>query len=470
MNDHVFRRVISACSSMLLVAAFAAPATAVEADAVKVAEGKALFERKFEPLNPAQGRGDGLGPVYNLDSCAGCHAQGGLGGSGPADLNAVTLSVQKAKKGFGSKMDPKKLAPMIKQIHPGLVEGDEIKGNVTLHRFGTSQDYEPLRAALAGPPIPLLMSPEQRLEFQRALAIESVRDIESQQPVRVTLSQRNTTALFGAGLIDQIPRAAIAELVRTQQHEGRVSGRMGLESRGATGRFGWRGHIDRLHDFVLGACANELGLDVPETPQPMDPTRPKYRAVALDLSADQCASLTAFVASLPAPKFVAPLEAEKLELVENGREVFRSVGCADCHVERIGPIEGIYSDLLLHNLGPALADPVLPESQFVRSEPFPITPPGNGIRSQSARRGYNGSSQFVISELTIAELSQEWRTPPLWGLADSAPYLHDGRAASVVEAIALHGGEAESCKKVYFALPVADRMAMLEFLSCLQAP
>jgi hypothetical protein len=67
-------------------------------------------------------------------------------------------------------------------------------------------------------------------------------------------------------------------------------------------------------------------------------------------------------------------------------------------------------------------------------------------------------------------LAQEWRTPPLWGLKDSAPYLHDGRAATVVEAIALHGGEAEACTKRYLALPAGDRLAMLAFLECLRAP
>jgi CxxC motif-containing protein (DUF1111 family) len=67
-------------------------------------------------------------------------------------------------------------------------------------------------------------------------------------------------------------------------------------------------------------------------------------------------------------------------------------------------------------------------------------------------------------------LDREWRTPPLWGVADSAPYLHDGRAGTLVEAIALHGGEAEQVSRRFVALPAADRMAMVEFLSCLKAP
>jgi hypothetical protein len=67
-------------------------------------------------------------------------------------------------------------------------------------------------------------------------------------------------------------------------------------------------------------------------------------------------------------------------------------------------------------------------------------------------------------------LAQEWRTPPLWGVADSAPYLHDGRAATLLEAIVLHGGEAKPCTERFLALPAGDRMAILEFLGCLKAP
>jgi CxxC motif-containing protein (DUF1111 family) len=72
--------------------------------------------------------------------------------------------------------------------------------------------------------------------------------------------------------------------------------------------------------------------------------------------------------------------------------------------------------------------------------------------------------------LVATNLEQEWRTPPLWGVADSAPYLHDGRAATLVDAIALHGGEAEACTKRFFELPITERVAVLEFLACLRAP
>ncbi len=61
----------------------------------------------------------------------------------------------------------------------------------------------------------------------------------------------------------------------------------------------------------------------------------------------------------------------------------------------------------------------------------------------------------------------EWRTPPLWGVADSAPYLHDGRASTLDEAIRLHGGEAEATSERYRKLDGRDRRELLSFLQSL---
>jgi CxxC motif-containing protein (DUF1111 family) len=68
------------------------------------------------------------------------------------------------------------------------------------------------------------------------------------------------------------------------------------------------------------------------------------------------------------------------------------------------------------------------------------------------------------------KVTQEWRTAPLWGVADSAPYMHDGRAATMLEAIALHGGEADGTTQRFLSLPTGDRLALLEFLNCHKAP
>jgi CxxC motif-containing protein (DUF1111 family) len=147
--------------------------------------------------------------------------------------------------------------------------------------------------------------------------------------------------------------------------------------------------------------------------------------------------------------------------VMRGEELFAQVGCVNCHspnqhtgnaspfLEMRDQLIHPYSDLLLHDMGPDLAD--------------------------------NSSGEYVAS-------STMWRTPPLWaiGLCDEvaagyqddvtlnpAPnmgachYLHDGRAATLLEAVLWHGGEAGSVKDKVLALPSADRDALVAFLKSL---
>ena len=65
---------------------------------------------------------------------------------------------------------------------------------------------------------------------------------------------------------------------------------------------------------------------------------------------------------------------------------------------------------------------------------------------------------------------QEWRTPPLWGCADSAPYLHDGRAATLEESIKQHDGEAKRVRANFRRLSKDEQKDLLTFLACLRAP
>jgi CxxC motif-containing protein (DUF1111 family) len=64
----------------------------------------------------------------------------------------------------------------------------------------------------------------------------------------------------------------------------------------------------------------------------------------------------------------------------------------------------------------------------------------------------------------------EWRTPPLWGVADSAPYLHDGRAATLHDAIKLHAGQAQKSATRFSELPAGQQEELIAFLNTLRAP
>jgi CxxC motif-containing protein (DUF1111 family) len=147
---------------------------------------------------------------------------------------------------------------------------------------------------------------------------------------------------------------------------------------------------------------------------------------------------------------------------EAGEEVFNAVGCVACHMQRVGRIDGIYSDLLLHDMGPELSDAA------------PAIPAGS---SSAGFAGYYGSGGSLLPRTpgaaipgSLAELRREWRTPPLWGVRDSAPYLHDGRALTLEEAIRAHGGEAAGTVAKFRALTALERDSLLVFLGTLAAP
>jgi len=223
---------------------------------------------------------------------------------------------------------------------------------------------------------------------------------------------------------------------------------------GKAGKFGWRGQTATLSEFVMGACANELGLEVPGHSQGVDPLDPEYRAKGTDLNQAQCDELTAFVASLarPAQRHATSLK-ERKTWVE-GEQVFASVGCANCHVRQVADVDGLYSDLLLHDMGPDLADPA-------------------GANRSSSSGGvapayYGGPTDLFASAPPITK--RQWRTPPLWGVADSAPYLHDGRAATLTEAIRLHAGEATASVRLFNLLKSVERQKLLAFLGSLSVP
>jgi cytochrome c peroxidase len=148
--------------------------------------------------------------------------------------------------------------------------------------------------------------------------------------------------------------------------------------------------------------------------------------------------------------------------IRSGEQLFKRVGCAVCHRPSIGNVKGIYSDLLVHVMGSKLADPSM----------APLSPPAV-VTTPSPTRYYGGGSVVNLqTPPTVDKLArhQEWKTPPLWGLRDSGPYLHDGRAKTVEEAIAYHGGEAAGCIERYLALPGDARARLLTFLSTLAAP
>lgn len=239
---------------------------------------------------------------------------------------------------------------------------------------------------------------------------------------------RNPPALFGAGLIDTLPDAVLVQTAEAIHADSQISGRLGTDAEGRVARFGWKGDVDHLATFVGRACSVELGLEVPGFSQ--RPTVDVPEAPGFDLDHAGLRALVQFVATLPSPQRLSTPG------TDHGRRIFSEVGCDSCHQQNLGTVTDLYADLLLHDMGQSLAD----------------------------RGGYYGQVPIARTD------AKEWRTPPLWGLRDSAPYLHDGRAKTVNDAIRAHAGEAEMTTFRYTRLPLADQEALLSFLDTLAAP
>jgi CxxC motif-containing protein (DUF1111 family) len=410
--------------------------------------GEELFARQWLPGDQRSRGGDGLGPVFNERSCLNCHDQGGPGGSGKLEKNIELIaagspdgsndfapgffygfSFQYGPAGFEyrlgtppaqrtrpGKPDPQRLARLV-QLHPGFASAPA----VLLHRYGNDRDYRAWREWLLGP--------------HGALSFKT--------------SQRNPSPLFGVGLLDAIPDGVIeAGARRRVAGWPSVHGRVSRVADGRIGRFGWKAQTASLRDFVISAAAVELGLEVPGHAQAADPRIPPLPPSGLDLDQADIDSLVAYLRELPAPASELPAAANEARAIKAGKALFKSTGCAACHVTKLGEVDGLYSDLLLHEMARELSDTASYGAFLAgpNAAPAPAATPRDQARDN------------------------EWRTPPLWGLGDSAPYLHDGRAATVDEAIRLHGGEAAASAHRYRQLSPREQSQLQRFLHSLAAP
>ncbi len=339
--------------------------------------GKLVFQRTFAPEA-------GLGPLFNANACAECHEDPAPGG-----------------------------------------RGDERETHATALRHDGTCDA---LADLGGPVFQLHATPA----LTQALGIDA-EPIPAQATDRAT---RTTPDILGFGLLDAVPTAEILALADPDDRDGDgISGRPNRFTDGRVGRFGRKAFVPTLREFNAGAFLNEQGITSAAFPdegtiagQPIpagvDPVpEPEIDARDLGLADD-------FV------RLLAPPSPLRMSLgAWRGRRLFTRIGCAACHrpAFRTGdsPVRALrdrwvaaYTDLLLHDMGPDLADVCL------------------GLARPT-----------------------EFRTEPLMGLHLSKVFLHDGRAQSVEEAIRLHGGEGTRSRDLFGALPERERRNLIEFLN-----
>ena len=521
------RRLFGAC--WLLVIGAAVSGSPVDADSSlalereRLATGKELFNREWLHGDKRSVAGDGLGPVFNARSCAACHHQGGIGGGGPRGMNNTVVSAFVLIGGSGafnrilipgasgpdSPESPSKIKQpnrvTLAEFHPVL----RTEGSFLLPQHSYEVGFHTWIGSLNGPNTGGFGG----FGGGGALGVGGFggggfgggggggfgggggnrvnTKMEEGIWVELVHSQRNPVALFGAGLIESIPDRVLKEVAAEQAKasggpadvpEGDrlisdflnhlffgstdnplpVAGRVAFLRDGRVGRFGWKASGATVREMVLQACANEIGLETPGFPRAAPAWIKGYKAPGLDLSADQCACLVKYVASLPRPVVRSPETPQHATANAAGQQVFASLGCANCHRPKLGVVDGIYSDLLLHNMGDSLSDPGFIEPirkahSSDQIEPLPHT-------GSSSRKSLNEKSRKFGAK------AREWRTPPLWGVRDSAPYLHDGRADTIADAFKMHGGEGLAAAKAFEKLTLQQQLQLDIFLQSLAAP
>ncbi|TMB21704.1 MAG: hypothetical protein E6J59_05175 [Deltaproteobacteria bacterium] len=330
--------------------------------------------------------------------------------------------------------------------------------------------------------------------------------------------ERNPPALVGLGVVQALAQEMSrdlqrerADLVRDAVHAGaaretrltskgvdfgvlRVSAKGEVDASGIRGvdddlvvkPFGWKGTLATFTDFAAEALQIHMGIqsdvllakasrDVVGAGS--DPADPDGDGVRGELGRGPFAALTAHLALLelpivepliqdrqmtaPAQALLPPTTTSFAYLFQRGRREFHELGCAGCHQ----PMMVLES--------PILTVEGLPPIDLARQMRRP------GLRYDASLHGY---PVWLFSDLKRHDMGQanaaqhaqrgvplrDYLTPRLWGVADSAPYLHDGRAPSFDYAIAGHDGEGAAARAAFQALSLEDRGPLRVYLMSLR--
>ena len=409
--------------------------------------GNGLFRKLWIAAPSEIPASDGLGPVYNARSCQACHLKDGRGHApeGPTD-DSISMILRLSHLGgdtpegitewIATQSDPTYGGQLQDFAAPGLMAEGKIE--IT---------YTETPVTLADGTLVSLRAPSYALA-----------DPAYGPPADdLLISPRIAPQMIGLGLLEAIPAADILALADPDDsnHDG-ISGRPQIVPSVAygvpmLGRFGLKAGAATIRDQTAAALSSDMGLSNPLYPDPWGDCTTLQTACrtaphgegdsGLEVDVERLDMLTFYARNLGVP---ARRGADDPTVLQ-GKVLFTATGCAACHQpsfvtlsltdqpEQSAQAIWPYTDLLLHDMGPDLAD---------------NRPEGRASGS-------------------------EWRTPPLWGVgltetvSGHTLFLHDGRARSLLEAILWHGGEAKAQRDAVAAMTTEDRAALLAFVGSL---
>ncbi len=414
--------------------------------------GNALFRKLWVSSPSSTQASDGLGPLFNARGCQNCHLKDGRGhtptGSGDDAVSMfLRLSVPADTEAEKRALADGSLKVIPEPTYGGQLQDFAVPGLRAEGRMVIEYADEPL--TLADGKVVTLRRPTY-----------SVADLGyGEMAEDVMLSPRVAPQMIGLGLVEQIPAENILAHADPDDADGDgISGRANMVLDPATGewaigRFGWKAGAATVRAQSADAFAGDIGISTPPVMLPFgDCTEAQEACLAMPTgeqerlgpseAPDPVLDLVTFYSqNLGVPRRRNAGSATVLA----GKQAFYAIGCASCHVpkyvtSRAGGNPALrfqliwpYSDFLLHDMGPGLAD----------------------HRPEGKADGY------------------EWRTAPLWGIgltetvSGHTEFLHDGRARNLTEAILWHGGEAEPARDAFAAMPQAERDALLKFVESL---
>ena len=391
----------------------------------------ALFQ-EVDSVSGTIESGVGLGPRFNANSCAACHAQPAVGGTSPAINPEVAMATldgaQNIVPSFITLNGPVREARFVNATDPVSVfdhedtHANSQQGREKENLDGGVHDLYTITGRIDAPGCNIAQP-----DFATELANNNV-------------IFRIPTPLFGLGLVEEVNDTTL----QTNALPGAQFNHSAND--GTIMKFGWKAQNKSILIFAMEAYNVEQGVTNFGFPNERDTTpgcqfnatpedsfnltgrTPPSNSPASDFSPD-VENFAAF-SRLSAPPTPAPDTPSTII----GRETFMGIGCGTCHVPKQTTNGGVdffpYSDFALHPMGNGLADGIIQGNAAV----------------------------------------DEFRTAPLWGIGQRLFFLHDGRTNDLLQAIQSHASEGSEANAVignFNALPVPLQQDILNFLRAL---
>jgi CxxC motif-containing protein (DUF1111 family) len=377
---------------------------------------------------------DGLGPLYNATSCSSCHLRDGRGRPPAAGEDMLSMLVRLSVPGTDEHGGPKPEPHYGGQLQPRAILGvppealAKVSWKEVPGKYADGSAYS-------------LRSPTLTITD---LAYGPLHE-DTMFSVRIAAQQ------YGLGLLETVSEADVLAHADADDVDGDgISGRPNyvwdaVAGKKALGRIGWKANQPSVRQQTAGALNGDIGMTTSifsdkDCAPGQEACASAPSGGAPEVSKEIFEAMVFYGRTLAVPARKSYRDKQVLR----GRELFRSAGCADCHVpsfttaksdiaalshQQIWP----YTDMLLHDMGDELAD---------------------------HRPDYEATGN-------------EWRTSPLWGISlletvqGFSFFLHDGRARDLAEAILWHGGEAEAAREAFRSMSKEERAALIAFVKSL---